>query len=95
MSTQFLLTEIKKDLEEAAKGLITEGMKRRAQQWANDLSTQSPTIFNVISGLFDAQDPQVLIKALTPFVPELKQHSHNPFVVKYVKLLQDTVKGGA
>lgn len=87
-----MLEELQKDLKLAAEGIIEQAQIDRGSKWIEAFANEYPVAHAIlISALY--KEPEDVMKFLCVLVPDLRQYRQNEYALKYIRLLQDELRG--
>jgi predicted nucleic acid-binding protein len=86
-----MLDEIVKDLQTAAKGVITDAALERGSRWFLECKTQFPIVYELITGLL-YKPPGEVLKTLAVFNSDLRGLENNPHVLFFIAQLQQRLR---
>lgn len=86
-----ILSELTKDLNDAAKGIADNAMIERGAKWIQALRRENPVFYNFIESVLYKEPRQVLI-ALAVLDYRLAGLKDNEYAQKYVRMIQKALK---
>lgn len=85
-------TTIVSDLQEAARGVVTDAMINRGARWIDALEVEFPTFHKMLlSVLYDT--PEGVLDKLAVINRDFEPLRRNPFALEYVRQLQLKLRG--
>lgn len=87
-----MLEELSQDIKRAAEGIIEQAQIERGAQWIEAFANEFPVAYKILMATL-YQEPKDVLRFLSVLVPDLRQYRHNEYVLKYIAMLQEEIRG--